>query len=331
MRAVRVEGPGVVRVVQVPEPVPGVGEVVVGVDLVGVCGTDVHLVDGHFPTARFPVVPGHEVTGTVVALGPEVDLRVGQSVVVDPGMPCGTCVLCRRGRLNLCERRNAVGITVDGGAAEQVLVPAANCHVVPEGVPASAAVLTEPLACVLHALEQVPVPVGRRVLVYGAGPIGLLALQVLRHLAVDCVDVVDLNPDRLAVAQGLGADSAVVPGQVPDRRDWDLVVDATGAPAAITDGLSRLQRGGVFLQVGVAPEEETVPVSPYQVFSRELTIVGSLTTRHTFPGALRLLAGGIIDTGTIVEAPVPLTRYDEVVAQVRGGGALKAVVNPGLV
>ena len=331
MRAVTIDAPKVLRITEAPEPVPRAGQVVLAVDLVGVCGTDVHVVDGHFQAARYPVVPGHEVTGTVVAVGDGVgDLQVGDRVVVDPGLPCRTCLLCRRGRPNLCERRNAVGITLNGGAADRVAVPAVNCHVLPEGLPASAAVLTEPLACVLHALEQAPAPLGRRALVYGAGTIGLLALQVLRHLAVDSVDVVDINPDKLDVAAQLGADSTVAPDGLPDREDWDLVVDASGAPEAIADGLSRLQRGGVFLQVGVAPEEATVPLSPYRVFSREIAIVGSMTTRHTFPGALRLLAGGIIDTGKIVEAPVPLTHYDEAIARVRGGGALKVVVSPGL-
>src|SRR5690606_26758584 len=100
-------------------------EVVLAVDLVGVCGTDVHLLDGHFPTAKYPIVPGHEVTGTVVAVGHEVrDVRVGDRVVVEPGVPCATCLLCRRGRPNLCERRDAVGITLNGGAADRVVVPA---------------------------------------------------------------------------------------------------------------------------------------------------------------------------------------------------------------
>lgn len=327
MRAVVFEQPSALRVADVSEPEPGTGEVVLEVALTGVCGTDLHVLDGDFATAQFPLVPGHEVTGTVVALGAGVrSVAVGQRVVLDPGIPCSTCLLCRRGRPNLCERRVAMGISRDGGAAERVAVPAGNCHILPVGLASSAAVLTEPLACVLHAFERVPSPVAQRVLVYGAGTIGLLAVQLARHLGADAVDVVDTNPARLLAARQLGA---ATPELADGQANWDLVVDASGAPAAITDGLRRVERGGTFLQIGVAPGESVVPLSPYQIFAREITVVGSMTTRHTFPGALRLLAGGTIATDLIVEPPVPLADYKEAVDRVRGGGSLKVVVSPG--
>jgi 2-desacetyl-2-hydroxyethyl bacteriochlorophyllide A dehydrogenase len=331
MQAVVIEAPTVLRVAELPDPEPGVGEVVVDVALTGVCGTDLHVLDGDFATARFPVVPGHEVAGTVVATGSGVVSPLpGDRVVIDPGVPCMTCLLCRRGRPNLCERRNAVGITLNGGAADRVLVAARNCHVIPESVPTSAAVLAEPLACVLHAFDMVPGTSGRRVLVYGAGTIGVLALQVARSLGAHSVDTVDLDTDRLMVAQKLGATEVFAPDSLGDQDDWDLVVDASGSPTAIADGLGRLQRGGTFLQLGVAPGDAVVPLSPYQVFARELTIVGSMTTRHTFPGALRLLENGIIDSELIVDEPVPLSHYAEAVDMVRGRNSLKVVVSPGV-
>jgi 2-desacetyl-2-hydroxyethyl bacteriochlorophyllide A dehydrogenase len=330
MQAVVMKGPGDLVFVDVADPEPGPGEVVVAVALTGVCGTDLHILDGHFATARFPLIPGHEVTGTVVAVGEEVrSLREGDRVVVDPGVPCTTCLLCRRGRPNLCENRNAVGVTRNGGAAERVAVAAANCHRLPDDVSFPAAVLAEPLACVLHALDLVPAPVAQRVLVYGAGTIGLLAVQAARHLGAHRVDVVDTNPDRLAAARRVGAAEATGPERLPEgRADWDLVVDATGAVAAITDGLSRVQRGGTFLQIGVAPGDAVVPLSPYQIFAREITLVGSMTTRHTFPPALRLLERGIIDVELLVEEPVPLSDYAAAVARVRAGRSLKVVVGP---
>jgi 2-desacetyl-2-hydroxyethyl bacteriochlorophyllide A dehydrogenase len=330
MRAVLIEGPSALTYVDVPDPRPGAGEVLLDVALTGVCGTDLHILDGHFATARFPLIPGHEVTGRVVGRGEGVvDLREGDRVVVDPGVPCTTCLLCRRGRPNLCERRNAVGVTRNGGAAERVVVDAANCHRLPEGLPTPAAVLAEPLGCVLHAFDLVPAPVARRVLVYGAGTIGLLVVQVACHLGADRVDLVDTTPDRLPAARRVGAAMAVGPEDLPEgRADWDLVVDATGAVAAITDGLARVQRGGTFLQIGVAPGDAVVPLSPYQLFAREITLVGSMTTRHTIPAALRLLERGIIDTELIVEEPVPLSEYAEAVALVRAGRSLKVVVRP---
>ena len=330
MRVVMMTGPAALTFRDMPDPEPGPGEVTLDVALIGVCGTDLHILDGHFATARYPLIPGHEVTGTVVALGAGVEsLRKGDRVVVDPGVPCTTCLLCRRGRPNLCENRNAVGVTRDGGAAERVAVAAANCHLVPEGVTAQAAVLAEPLACVLHAFDLVPAPVAQRVLVYGAGTIGLLAVQVARHLGAHRVEVVETNPGRLPAARRVGAAVATGPEELPDSRaDWDLVVDATGAPAAIADGVARVQRGGTFLQIGVAPADAVIPLSPYQLFARELTLVGSMTTRHTFPAALRLLESGIIDVELLVEEPVPLSDYAEAVARVRAGRSLKVVVRP---
>jgi len=330
MQAVVIEAPAVVRVAELPDPEAGAGEVVVEVALTGVCGTDIHMLDGDFATARFPIVPGHEVAGTVVAVGDGVlSPRRGERVVVDPGVPCMTCLLCRRGRPNLCEHRQAVGITLNGGAADRVLVAARNCHVIPESVPTSAAVLAEPLACVLHAFDMVPRTSGRRVLIYGAGPIGLLALQVAGSLGAQSVDTVDLDADRLRVAQKLGATAVFAPDRLGDADDWDLVIDASGSPAAIEDGFGRLQRGGTFLQLGVAPGDAVVPLSPYQVFARELTIVGSMTTRHTFPSALRLLEKGTIHSELIVEEPVPLSHYAKAVNMVRGRNSLKVVVSPG--
>ncbi|PEG42686.1 alcohol dehydrogenase [Mycolicibacterium agri] len=331
MQAVVIEAPTVVRMSDLPEPRPAIAEVVVDVSLTGVCGTDLHMLDGDFATARFPIVPGHEVTGTVVATGAEVTSpQPGDRVVVDPGVPCLTCLLCRRGRPNLCEHRNAVGITLNGGAADRVVVPARNCHVLPDSVTFSAAVLAEPLACVLHAFEMVPRTAGRRVLIYGAGTIGLLAVQVARHLGAYTVDAVDLDTQRLSVAEKLGADEVFAPDSLSRQDDWDLVVDASGAPAAIADGLARLQRGGTFLQLGVAPGDAVVPLSPYQVFARELSIIGSMTTRHTFPGALRMLENDMIDAESIVEKPVPLSDYAKAVDMVRERDSLKVVVSPGV-
>jgi threonine dehydrogenase-like Zn-dependent dehydrogenase len=175
---------------------------------------------------------------------------------------------------------------------------------------------------------MVPRTSGQRVLVYGAGTIGLLAVQVARSLGAHGVDTVDFDANRLAVAQKLGASGVFAPDGLGDQDDWDLVVDASGSPAAIGDGLGRLQRGGTFLQLGVAPGDAVVPLSPYQVFARELTIVGSMTTRHTFPGALRLIENGMIDSELIVEEPVPLSDYAKAVDMVRGRNSLKVVVSP---
>lgn len=329
MHAVTIRRPGDLHVGEVAEPEPGPGDVVLEVGLTGVCGTDLHILDGHFPTARYPVVPGHEVTGRVVRVGAEVTrIAVGARVVVDPGLPCRMCVPCRRGRLNLCEHREAVGVTRAGGAAQRVVVPATSCHVIPEHVPDEVAVLGEPLACVVHALDLVPPVGGERVLVYGAGTIGLLAALTVRHLGAAGVTVVDPSESRRA---RLARHASVVVAPSADdapEPEWDLVVDATGVPAAIADGLGRVARGGTFLQIGVAAPTATVEISPYQVFARELRVQGSMTTWYSFPRAVELLASGALDLDGVVGPRVPLAEYVRAIDLARGGEHLKVVVDP---
>ena len=328
MKAVTIEAPGKLGVAEQEARPPAAGEVRIDVALVGVCATDVHILHGTFPTAGYPVTPGHEVTGRVAELGAGVDtLAVGDEVVVDPGLPCLVCRQCRMGRLNLCENRNAIGITRPGGAAESLTLPAANCHRVLPGTPAGAAVLAEPLACVVHAFDLIRPPSGLDVLVYGAGTIGILAGIVARSLGAASLAYVELDEDRASRTSALGAESAGSADRL-GRDGWDLVVDATGAVPAIADALTRLNRGGTLLQIGVARPEATVELSPYLLFQRELTIAGSLTTRYSFPRALALLASGAVDHTLLTGDPFPLDRYADAIAAAGTGRPLKVTVDP---
>lgn len=329
MHAVMIDQPGSVRVAEVDPTPAGPGEVRLRVELVGVCATDVHILHGSFPTATYPVRPGHEAVGVVESIGDGVtSLRVDDRVVIDPGVPCGVCRLCRQGRLNLCEHREALGITLTGATAELVTVPAQNCHLVPAGTEPRAAVLAEPLACVIHAFDLVRDPAGVDVLVYGAGTIGLLAGFVARALGAASVSVVELDVARAAKAGRAGFAAASSANAFP-HQDWGLVVDATGVVPAIRDGIGRLQRGGTLLQIGVARPDAELVVSPYEIFQRELTITGSLTTRYSFPRALDLLARGAVDASVIVGAPFSLADYAQAIDSAGAGETLKVTVAPG--
>jgi 2-desacetyl-2-hydroxyethyl bacteriochlorophyllide A dehydrogenase len=331
MKAVVIPSPSVVEVQELGALAPGSDDVLIAVALVGICATDLHILDGHFPTARYPITPGHEVTGTVVEIGDGVTtLAVGDRIVIDPGVPCGSCRLCRDGRPNLCENRNAFGITFAGGAAEFLTLPATSCHLVLPGTPPEVAVLAEPLACVTHAFDLVRDPAGEDVLIYGAGTIGLLATFVAVHLGAASVSVVELDERRREKSLRAGAvASAASADEFAPRADWGLVIDATGAPAAISDGIDRVRRGGTFLQIGVAHPERSIDLKPYDVFSRELSIVGSMTTRYSFPRALSLLASGAVDASLITGEAFPLSRYAEAAEAARQGETLKVTVSPG--
>src|SRR5439155_26282037 len=167
--AVVIKAPGELEVTTVPDPTPGPRQVVVQVAGCGICGTDLHILEGEFAPS-LPIVPGHEFSGTVVALGADVvELTAGQRVAVDPSLPCHECHYCRLGRENLCERWGAIGVTVAGGAAEYASAPVANCVPVAEHIRLEDAALVEPLSCAVRGYDVVQSQLGSHILVYGAG------------------------------------------------------------------------------------------------------------------------------------------------------------------
>src|SRR5690606_4029178 len=197
MRAAVVDQPGSIRVADVPDPKPGNHQLLIKVGACGICGTDVHIADGHFPPTPYPIVPGHEFAGEVVEIGPEApgDWRVGDRVAVDPSLFCGYCTPCRSGHGNLCANWGATGDTVDGAFAEYVAVPAANCYRMPDSMTWQQGALVEPVSCAVHGVRQIGVEPGERFLVMGAGTMGLLMQQLLQRGGAQ-VSVVDRNASR---------------------------------------------------------------------------------------------------------------------------------------
>lgn len=331
MQAVVVEQPGRVVVTQVPDPEPGPGQVVVQVGACGICGTDIHIVDGEFAPTPYPIVPGHEFAGTVVAAGPGVtEPAVGTVVAVDPSLPCGECHYCSVGRGNLCERWNATGVTRPGAAAEYVAVPAARCYPLPEGLPVSHGALVEPLSCAVRGFDLLPRRQGEHYLVYGAGTMGLLMAQLARHAGAASVSVVDTNAPRLEVARRLAADAVATSADELDRpQGWEVVIDCTGVVAAIEDGLTRVRRGGTFQQFGVAAAEAQATFSPFRVYNDEITIVGSMAVLHSFGRAVELMGRGVVDAEAMLSHTFPLAAYPEALDTFRAGTGRKLQVVPG--
>src|ERR1017187_519604 len=199
MRAVVWQRPGQLKVTEVPDPAPGHGELIIQVGACGICGTDVHIADGNFPPTPYPIIPGHEFSGRVMALGHSVPggWREGERVAVDPSLFCGYCPACRAGRGNLCANWNAIGDTVDGAFAEYVAVPAANAYRIPDNVDDSQGALIEPLSCAVHGLRRIGPVLGQDVLLMGAGTMGLLLLQLLARAGARSLTVVDRKASRL--------------------------------------------------------------------------------------------------------------------------------------
>lgn len=329
MKAAVIESVGRAVVTEVPDPTPGPRDVVVEVAACGLCGTDLHILQGEF-APKLPIVPGHEFAGTVVELGSQVsELSIGDRVAVDPSLYCHECRYCRSGHNNLCERWAAIGVTTAGGAARYALAPVANCVRLPDHVRTEDAALVEPLSCAIRGYDVLRTRLGAHVLIYGSGTMGLMMLELAKRTGAASVDVVDVNPVRLETARRLGVSGA---GANPDELDrpqgWDLVVDATGNAAAIQDGLGRVAKAGTFLQFGVADYATRVTIDPYRIYNQEITITGSMAVLHSFERAAELFANGVLDPGVFISDRLPLERYPQALEQFAEGVGRKIVVVP---
>jgi L-iditol 2-dehydrogenase len=335
MRAAVLHGPGKVVLEERPVPEPGPGEVVVRVTSVGVCGSDTHYYD-HGRIGRFvvdgPLVLGHEAAGEVVAVGPGVaSPPVGQRVSIEPGVPDLTCAQCLAGRYNLCPgMRFFATPPVDGALAEYVVVHAAFAHPVPDGLSDDAAALLEPLSVGIWACRKGGVTAGSRVLVTGAGPIGLVSVQAALAFGATEVVVSDVNPARLAIARELGA-TDVVDARTADVTDLlrppDVLLECSGHPPAIGQALRALDRAGRAVLVGMGGDEVALPLSVVQ--ERELEITGTFRYAGTWPTAIALVAAGRIDLDRLVTGTYGLHQAEEALtAGRRDPRSVKVVVHP---
>ena len=330
MRALVLDRPGSFRVADLPDPTPRAGEVVVRVDCCGICGTDLHILAGEFPPTPYPITPGHEFAGTVVAHGADIkpDLPVGVRVAVDPSLLCGHCRRCRAGRNNLCENWGAIGDTVDGAFAEYVAVPAVNAYRLPDHIDGQSGAMAEPLSCAVHGVRRLGPVAGDAAVVIGAGPMGLLLLQLLLHGGAGPVAVVDRVPGRLDVARKLGAAQAVTDASALGGARFHVAIDATGVPEAIETAIGLLDRGGRMLIFGVSPAGATIGVSPFRVYNDELTIVGSMAVLRSFGQAVDLLASGAVDPRPLLGEPLQLDDFGAAVDHIRAGQGIKWHIHP---
>ena len=331
MKAVLFTAPGVLEIAEVDDPTPSPGWVVVAPAAVGICGTDLHILDGDLARS-WPTIPGHEFAGEIVAVGPDAHgLLVGDRVAVDPSLYCGQCYYCRRARGNQCERWGSLGVTRPGGASEFVAVPAPNCVRLPAHIASRDAPLIEPLACAIRGYDVLKMAMADHVLIYGAGTMGLMMMQLAKHAGAATVTVTDLNKVRLDGAKALGCTAAVTsPDEAPRSRGWDVVIDCTGSVAAIEDGLDRVDRGGTYLQFGVSAQDAVARFRPYRVYNREITIAGSMAVLHSFERAADLFAAGVLAPADFITHRVPMDQYAAAIEIFRSGEGRKVQIIPHL-
>lgn len=318
----------------VDDPSCGDDDVVIEVTSCGICGTDLHIYRGEY-FSDFPLIPGHEFHGKVVEVGKNVtQYSIGDRVTVDPNLYCGKCSRCRNEQSNQCLNLGTVGVSRDGGFAEYVTVPERACYPIPVSLSDTQAAFIEPLACVVYALRRMRVYPADRVLIIGAGPMGLLLVQALRHNGASLITVLEKQEHRLNLAKGMGANSIVFAGAEQDEQlkqvapeGFDIVIDATGVPAVIQNAFNYLKPRGQFLQFGVAPMGAKIEIEPYAIFRYDWTIVGSFALCYTFQPSIDWLANGVIDVEPLVSHTVPMQEFGKVFDMFGKGETLKVHID----
>ena len=315
MKAGRIAKPNQIEVAEIPAPEVGPADVLIRVRAAGICGTDIHILKGEYPFALFPMVPGHEFSGEVTAVGHTVTrFKPGDRVTADPNIPCNRCENCQRNEPNQCQNLAAIGVTRDGAFAEYVVAPEAVTFPIGD-MSYSDAALIEPLACVAWGLKRVQIQAGDRVLIFGAGPMGCLLAQAVSAAGAAQVDVTDVVPARLAVVAELGVTHAVLADELPQNakrfapRGYDVVVDATGVPAVIQQTMAYVRSRGKIWLFGVAPDQATVPFSPYEIFRKDLAIIGSFAVCRTFPQSIMMIQSGKIKLAPLVSHRLPIEDF----------------------
>ncbi|NWO10653.1 Zn-dependent oxidoreductase [Chromohalobacter salexigens] len=321
MKAFEVRAPHDFSIVDIDAPQAAAGEVSVGVAFAGICGSDMHIIHGDNAFVRFPRITGHEFAGVVEAVGEGVEnVSVGDRVCVDPVINCGECYPCRIGRPNVCSAMQVIGVHRNGGFANQVSVPAANAHRLPENIALDQAALVEPYTIACNVLDRMQPYDGDPLLILGAGVIGLTILQVARAKGLTDITVCDVIDDRLDVARSLGA-SHTVNGQREDLEavmaertrgeGVPLIADAACVPALLPQ-LARIAspagRIGL-LSFNTTPSD----LVQLEVIKKELTIVGSRLNNRKFPEVIEMLASGRLDATALVSHRLPFAEMGEAI------------------
>ena len=316
MKSVVIERPGDLRLQMRPLPQPAAGEVRVKVISASICGSDVHIWHGHNPFARYPRVIGHEFFGLIDATGDGVDAaRIGERVAVDPVVSCGHCYPCSIGRPNVCKELQVIGVHRDGGFSEYALAPAANAYRLPAAIPDALASLIEPFTIAANIsafLQPQPDDVA---LIYGAGPMGLTAIQVLKGVYnVKTVIVADRVTERLSLALANGADRALNNSEIPLAEQLEgvqptLIIDAACHPSILAEAAALASPAGRIGLLGFSGDPCTL--TQQSLTSKELSLFTSRLNSNRFPQVIAWMEQGLIQPEKLVTHTLPLSQIEQ--------------------
>lgn len=304
MKALVIEKPLEMHITEVPRPELNDGEALIRVQYIGICGTDVHVFNGHHPTATFPLIPGHEFVGELVQIRGEDSeaFQLGDTVVAQELLTCGRCDACAKGEDNVCEHLKIIGVHADGGFAEFVRVKTKKMYRVPKSVDLRRAALIEPLAVAVHDVRMSGLKIGESALVIGGGPIGQLIGCVAKAAGARKVVISEVVESRRALAEKLGMialnpldpDFSAKLLAANDGNNYDVSFEAAGVPSAITTCVDYTKNTGTIVQIAMT--REPYPVDTGKLFAKELRVQGvRIHNQYAFEGAVNLVASGMLD------------------------------------
>ncbi|MBZ5726076.1 MAG: galactitol-1-phosphate 5-dehydrogenase [Acidobacteriia bacterium] len=298
------------ELVQMAEPAIAAGDVLVRVRACGICGSDVHGLDGATGRRIPPLVMGHEAAGEVAAVGSGVsDLRVGDRVTFDSTISCGHCPYCARGEANLCDHREVLGVSPGpyrrhGAFAEYIAVPRPIVYRLPDNLTFEQAALIEAVSVAIHAVALTPLRPQDSVAVVGSGMIGLLVVQALRHAGCARVVAIDTNEQRLRLARQLGATATANAADAGAVRDLDAAIECVGASEPVAAALACVRKGGAVTLVGNLAAHVEFPLQA--VVTRQIRVQGSCASSGEYPAAMEMMATGAIQVDPLISAVAPL-------------------------
>ncbi len=336
MKAIVYDAPRQLRYREVSTPEIAADEVLIRVRSCGICGTDLHIHEGEF-LAAFPLIPGHEFAGEVVSVGSAVQsVQVGERVVADNTELCGHCFYCRRDQPLFCENFLSHGVNIAGGQAEYIVIKAEKVFAL-EHLTWREAALVEPTACALHGMDLVALKPGSSVLLFGAGPTGIILAQLLKLNGAAHLTVAAPPGPKLDLVSRLAADDVVSIDRTnahfhhdrllqEHRRGFDYVIEATGSPHLCNEALEYVRPGGHVVVYGVYPASARLNWSPYEIFQKQLTIVGSFAQTHCFDRALSYLENHKVQVNEMVTHTFALEEYERALETLRDREGIKTII-----
>ncbi len=340
MKALVYEKPGDGKIVELPLPECGPDEVTIKVMSAAICkGADRrHHTIGH-RLGKYPITTGHEFAGVVHAAGDGVKgFRPGDRVTADNVSPCGDCYYCRIEMFAHCENFGSVGHNIPGGFGQYLKVKARAVFRIPDNLSFNEACLTEPVACCIHAMDRLDLKFGENVLVFGAGPNGIIASQLIRHSNAERMATLASTRAKLDILDGYGVPTVLIDRDDPSKHKRELsrlfphgvaaILDATGSPSVLEDCVQFLRKGGRLLQYSTSPDDATISLSPSHFFKYELQYYTSYCQTYQFGRALAAMASGKVRVDKLVTAEYPLEGFFRAIEDVTRRDVLKLIIHP---